>query len=620
MKICIYGLGGMGKVFKDFFQRRGYLVKGFDVKPEKREVELERLNEFDVIFLCVPMEEIAKSLETIRNYTKDALIVDISSVKRPFLEIFERVGMKWMSIHPMFGPDSEVGFSSVIVTNFPDDVRAKKIIDEFKSAGVIVSFATPEEHDEMMAKIQGVTHFLLLGLASYLKDWLTEDRMRLATPIFATIVSLSSRILNQDWRLYKLIFENGAREREMFVEHLRNLNEILKEGDELERVFESLKKTYRYFENSSLILEASKLARKPDTLEELRGFIRTIDFLILRLLECRVEAGRSVALRKVEKNEPVEISEVEDEKIRELTEKTELDPEFVGKIFGEIMNLTKVEEYRVAGIKRRIAVLGPAGSFSEEAALKLTASRLPLVYCSNVEEVVKAVECGKVDYGVIPIENSVNGTVIASLDALLRHDVEVFGELELEVRLNLVAKRKMSLKDVKVVFSHPQAISQCSNFIANYLPHAEIRYTRSTSDAVSMLDDSSAAITSDVAARIYGLHVIRRDIQDSGNNVTRFYVIRKRGGEKRGNVTALFFGVEDRPGALFDVLEVFKRRNINLRKLESRPSGVKLGDYVFFVEAEKKLNDEELSEVRERTTFCKVVGVFEKIDRLDVTT
>jgi len=258
------------------------------------------------------------------------------------------------------------------------------------------------------------------------------------------------------------------------------------------------------------------------------------------------------------------------------------------------------------------------GSFSEEMALKLVGSRLPLIYCSTTDEIIRAVESGRADYGLVPIENSINGTVLPVLDALLSSNVEVFGECELEIVHCLTAKREISLKDVKVVYSHPQAIAQCIKFINNYLPHAEIRYTTSTSDAVKLLDERSVAITSEYAARLYKLCILRKGIQDVKSNITRFYLIRRKGGLRRGSITALFFGVEDRVGALKDVLEVFYRKNINMRKLESRPAKTGLGDYVFFVEVEKALDEDDLKELKEVTTFYKIIGVFDRVESLNL--
>lgn len=300
--------------------------------------------------------------------------------------------------------------------------------------------------------------------------------------------------------------------------------------------------------------------------------------------------------------------------------RTELNPIHVQDIFENIMRLTKEEEYKVLGIHKTLAVLGPAGSFSEEAALKLAGSRLPLKYCTKTDEIIKSVEDGNADYGLVPIENSVNGTVLPVLDALLNSNVEVFGEIELEINHCLAAKRNMSFKEIKAVYSHPQAIAQCMGFINNYLPQADIRYTSSTSDAISLIDEDSVAIVSENAAKLHRLYLLKRTVQDvGGKNVTRFYVIRKRGaGKLSGTITSLFFGVEDKPGSLKDVLEVFYSKKINMRKLESRPARTGLGDYIFFVEVEKDLSEEELDELRSVTTFCHIVGIFDEVEKLEL--
>ena len=349
-------------------------------------------------------------------------------------------------------------------------------------------------------------------------------------------------------------------------------------------------------------------------------YIRAVNSLILRLIERRIEAGRRIALHKKSRNEPIEIQDLEEVKIKDLLTRTDLNPIYIQDVFETIMRLTKEEEYKVLGICKTLAVLGPMGSFSEEAALKLVGSRMPLKYCATTDEIIRTVEEGKADYGLVPIENSVNGTVLPVLDALLTHDVEVFGETTLQINHCLAAKRKILLKEIKRVYSHPQAIAQCIGFINNYLPNAELRYTSSTSDAISLLDDYSAAIISENAAKLHKLYVLRKGIQDAkGRNVTRFYIIRKRGsGERKGSITSLFFGVEDKPGALKEVLEVFYRNGINLRKLESRPAGTGLGDYIFFVEVEKDLSEEDLVELRGVTTFYHIVGVFDNMEKLDI--
>jgi len=542
--------------------------------------------------------------------------VDISSVKKFSVPLFERSGFDFLSIHPMLGGDSEIALSNIIVVRESGREEEKVILNELRRSGAVLSKLDVEEHDRKMAEIQGIAHFILVSMADFLRY--NKEELKYASPIFTVLYKLASRIINQNWEMYYQIQKNAEKVREEYIERAMKLHEKMKERDSFRRVFEELRKIYTDYESSTIILESYKATKKAESMEELRGLIKSIDSLILRLIERRIDAARQIAKIKMEKGEPIEVRDVEEEKLWEIVSKTNMNPLKVKDVFEGIMNLTKEEEYRVAGVKYTIAVLGPQGSFSEEMALKLVGSRAPLRYCSTTDEIVKLVESGEVDYGLVPIENSVNGTVLPVLDALMNHDVEVFGEAKLEVIHCLAAKRKIELKDIKTIYSHPQAVAQCMGFINNYLPSVVIRYTTSTSDAAKMLDDYSAAIMSENAARFYRLHVLRRGIQDlKGRNITRFYLIRKRTGKSEGSITSLFFGVEDRPGALKDVLEVFYRKGFNLRKLESRPAGTGLGDYVFFVEVEAPLKEEDLLDLKQVTAFYKVVGIFDEIKRLD---
>ncbi len=616
--ILIYGMGKMGKYFYDFFFSRGYDTAGYDSLPERKTVGEEKIGDYDIIFLCVPMHAVGDAVVHILKNADNPLVVDISSVKSLVLPHLDSSGLDYMSIHPMFGPDSEMGLSNIIIVKRSGRKEEEVILEEFRKAGAVLSEMPPEEHDAKMAEIQGIAHFLLVGMANFLAPRFEKDDLAYASPIFATLYKLASRILNQEWRMYYYIQRNAEVLRKELLKSLSDLDAKFSDEEKFRRVFKELGKKFDDYTNSTLIFDACKATWDVSTIELLRGYIRAVDSLILRLLERRTNAGRKIALHKRDRNEPIELADLEEVKIKDLLSKTSLNPVYVQDIFENIMQLTKEEEYRVLGVKKTLAVLGPAGSFSEEAALRLVGSRLPLKYCSTTDEIIKCVERGDADYGLVPIENSVNGTVIAVLDALLNHDVEVFGETTLEIVHCLAAKRYMSMKEIKVVYSHPQAIAQCMGFINNYLK-AELRYTNSTSDAIALLDDQSAAIVSENAAKLHRLYVLRKGIQDVKGNTTRFYLIRKKGmGKRKGNITPLFFGVQDRPGALKDVLEVFYRRGINLRKLESRPARTGLGDYVFFVEVEKSLDSEDLKELRNATTFCHVVGVFDSLEKLDL--
>lgn len=614
MKILIYGVGNMGKLFRDIFYGKGYYVRGYDIDQMKRDTN--SISGFDVIFVCTPMYALEEVLEHIkREAKKEALLVDVSSVKKVSVPLFEESGFDFLSIHPMLGGDSEISLSNVIVVRESGREEEKVILEELRKCGAVLSRLDVEEHDRKMAEIQGIAHFALVSMADFLRYG--KEELKYASPIFTVLYKLASRIINQNWEMYFQIQKNAEDVREEYLRRAMELHEKMKDRESFREIFESLRKIYTDYESSTIILESYKATKKAESIEELRGLIKSIDSLILRLIERRIDAARQIARIKMERGEPIELKDVEEEKLWEVMSKTTLNPVKLKEIFEGIMSLAKEEEYKVAGVKYTIAVLGPQGSFSEEMALKLVGSRVPLRYCSTTDEIIKLVESGEVDYGLVPIENSVNGTVLPVIDALLNHDVEVFGEAKLEVNHCLVAKRKIELKEIKTIYSHPQAVAQCMGFINNYLPSVAIRYTTSTSDAARMLDDYSAAIMSENAARFYRLHVLRKGIQDlKGRNITRFYLIRRRSGRSEGKITSLFFGVEDKPGALKDVLEVFHKKGFNLRKLESRPAGTGLGDYVFFVEVEAPLREEDLLDLKQVTTFYKVVGVFDEVKRM----
>jgi chorismate mutase/prephenate dehydratase len=500
-------------------------------------------------------------------------VVDLYPFKDKSVAFYRERSVPFVSIFPVFY--KEFAFSEFYVLEKSEDERITTFLDFLKNLGIILKDVSWGEYKEILEK-----YSVFLFLARALKD--------------SFLMGYASHLLN--WR-----------------EETGNFLALA------EKVIPRLKDNDFPVEHSELIGEFSKLFRPPVSLNEMRHKIRLIDFVTLGLIDERMKVAKRIAEEKKKTDSPVDLREVEEQKVKEILDRTSLNPVRVRRVFEEIMKLAKEEEYRLLGISKTVAVLGPMGSFSDEMALKLIGSRIPIKYCASTDEIIRMVEKGEADYGIVPIENSTHGTVIPVLDALLNHEVEVFGEAKLEVHHCLVAKRRLDLKEIKRIYSHPQAISQSLGFINAYLPHAEIRYTTSTSDAVNLLDDESAAIMSENAARMYGLFILRKSIQDlKEKNITRFYIIRRKTGKMEGKYTSLFFGVQDKPGALKAVLDVFANKGMNLRKLESRPARTFLGDYVFFVEVEAPLGKEDLKDLEKVTAFYKIIGVFDEIEELDV--
>jgi len=273
---------------------------------------------------------------------------------------------------------------------------------------------------------------------------------------------------------------------------------------------------------------------------------------------------------------------------------------------------------------KRLAFLGPPGTFTEEAALLYNPAAQNLPF-ANIAAVATAVDCGLADEGIVPIENSLEGAVTETLDVLIQDSqLVIANELVLPIEHYLLVKPDMRAGDVKIVYSHPQALAQCRRFIERCFPKAEVVAALSTAAAVEevMAEDGAAAIGNRRAAEIYGAQVLAKGIQDRSGNLTRFVVLADgdlgpTGADKTS--LAFTFAVEDSPGLLVGALQEFSSRQINLSKIESRPSKEKLGTYIFLVDVDGHRNDPTLAEaldrVQERCSFFRILGSYPKYRR-----
>ncbi len=244
----------------------------------------------------------------------------------------------------------------------------------------------------------------------------------------------------------------------------------------------------------------------------------------------------------------------------------------------------------------RFAFLGPAGTFTEEALLSFAGPDVDTVACVSIEEVFEAVERGRAELGVVPIENSVEGSVNATLDSLaFDTDLEIQAEVVLDVHHALVAAKGVELSAIRVVASHPQASGQCRRWLAKHLPGCAIVAANSTAEAVRRAaeEPGTAAIGTRLAAELYGASILEPAIEDFAGNQTRFVVI-GRGIAPRSDSdksSLALFLKQDRPGALLMILSEFAYGGINLTKIQSRPTKRVLGEYMFFVDLEGHVDD-----------------------------
>jgi len=261
-----------------------------------------------------------------------------------------------------------------------------------------------------------------------------------------------------------------------------------------------------------------------------------------------------------------------------------------------------------------IGFLGPQGTYAEEAASKLDGKLLAF---DSIMEVMDAVNKEKVDIGVVPIENSIEGPVGVTLDLLVHdYDLKIRGEIILPVSHKFLLNPGSSVEDIELVYSHAQALSQCRKFIEKM--GAKPVAAPSTSKAAEMVKGkkNAAAIGTRRAADLYSLKIAACDIQDYRDNLTRFIVIGKHDQNPTGNdkTSVVFSLVEDRPGGLYEVLGVFSKYNVNLTKIESRPSKKKLGNYVFFIDFQGHIDDEKvkkiLNNIKNKVMYIKILGSY----------
>jgi len=288
----------------------------------------------------------------------------------------------------------------------------------------------------------------------------------------------------------------------------------------------------------------------------------------------------------------------------------------------------------------KVGFLGPEGTFSEEASVLYSkkvknAEFLPY---STIYDLMKAVDSGKLDEGITPVENSIEGTVGVVTDMLVK-DVKLMirQEMVLPIFHYLLARKGTKISSVTDIISHPQAIDQCKGFLRKRLPKVEIYLAHSTADAVRQVATSLgegaleikglkskkhafAAIGTRAAARLYDLKILASKINDYRDNLTRFIVLSKKDHARTGNdKTSIVFSIaKDKPGGLYEILGNFAIRRINLTKIESRPSKRALGDYYFFVDLQGHRKDrdvaEALSKVKKNVAFFKLLGSYPRGD------
>ena len=362
------------------------------------------------------------------------------------------------------------------------------------------------------------------------------------------------------------------------------------------------------------------------TLSDLRVQIDALDLDLLALLNRRAGLAHEVGELKKGEGSVVFRPEREAQVIGNLQHANAqtrnagtLKPESVAFIWREIMSACRALE-----APQRVAYLGPAGTFSEEAALRFFGSSIAHVPCGSFDEVFKATAAGSAEYGVVPVENSTEGVVTRSLDLLLTTPLHIVGEISLMVRHHLL-RASSSLEGIEVVMAHPQALAQCQQWLTTHLPHAERRAVSSNAEGARLAatEPTWAAIASERAGATFGLHLAARAIQDDTFNRTRFVVVclpdTLPAPQASGrDCTSLVVSVPNRPGAVHDMLVPLKQHGVSMTRFESRPARSGQWEYFFYIDLQGHPSEPHvkaaLADLQNLCAFYKVLGTYPLAD------
>ncbi len=266
---------------------------------------------------------------------------------------------------------------------------------------------------------------------------------------------------------------------------------------------------------------------------------------------------------------------------------------------------------------KQVGYLGPEGTFSQEAVLKVVDDKTNIIPYMDILNIFQALSNDEIDEAVVPIENSTEGSVVVTLDALSSYNLNIIGEIVLPIKHDLLAQKNVTLDEITVICSHQQAIAQCRGYI-NRLDKP-FQAMPSTANAARHVREFSnaAVIGNQMLSKKYDLEIIEENIQDYSNNVTRFVILSKQDNKNRtsNDKTSIIISLYgDKPGGLYEILYEFANQNINLTKIESRPSKQGMGKYLFFIDFEGNKLDESITEtletIKEKVPMLKVLGSY----------
>jgi len=355
-----------------------------------------------------------------------------------------------------------------------------------------------------------------------------------------------------------------------------------------------------------------------EELNKLRLQIDSLDEQILEFISARASCAQKVAevKRTADPNAEFYRPEREADVLRRILKLNPgpLGDEEMARLFREIMSACLALEQSL-----KVAYLGPEGTFTQAAVLKHFGYSVGMESMGSITEVFREVEARACQFGVVPIENSTEGVVNHTLDCFLQSPLEICGEVELRIHQHLLSKQD-DPKQIKRLYSHPQSLAQCREWLNTYLPDAELVTVNSNAEAARRAageDNNSGAIAGEAAAELYDLQILQRNIEDNPDNTTRFLIIGHQsvlpGGSDK---TTLLVSTRNRPGSLYHLLAAFAENDVSLSRIESRPSHCVNWEYVFFLDIDGHATDDHiqkaLQQLESSAEMVKVLGSYPK--------
>jgi len=553
----IGGKGAMGSYFAAVFKKAGYNILISDLYTSLTNEQLAKKSE--IVIVSVPIKSTAEVIKEIAPLlTKDQLIMDLTSLKRDPVNEMLKSKASVIGLHPMFNQTNPIHGQTVIMTPARPGKWFTIIKNIFQKQGAKVKILEADEHDKIMAIVQSLVHFADIAFGETLNSVKipVKEYLEYASPSSELKMAFVARILAQDPELYGSIQLQNPHTLKILQRYAYSIQKLLEINQK-----KDLRKFKIYFKNAGKKIQKYKAQAFDET-----------NYMIHSILEKR-ERSREVAVLKRKKH-----------------------------------NLSR----RTAG--KKVAVLGPAGTFSNIAALRFmekTHKSLPdkagvqiqqkIAFLDSIDEVFDAVSKNNIKLGIVPLENLVEGSVRETLDNLYEKNVHVLQKITVPIRHALVALPGVKSHEIDTISSHAQALSQCSKFLDKKYSHVRRTAASSTMAAYQRLkgesDRHAAVIMALESAREMDCNILAEDIQDDPKNSTDFLVIEKGilkdlPSPKRNmplpeqfcKIMIAFSFRTDVPGQLNIIFSDFAAARINVARIESRPSRQKTGNYIFFLD------------------------------------